>query len=82
MHEVVLMEPEDENYRGVSVSNYFEVFVTRIKDQFLPDVGPDKIKWFNHIRLYNPEFILRTLILDLEWKNEKCINAEWNGDMI
>ena len=79
IHEVVLTGPEDKKYRGVSTSNYFEVFATRIKNQFLHDVSANDIHWFNHLKWKSPEYEDQLLKVELEWEDDHYINAEWKG---
>ena len=62
VHEVVLTEPDDKNYLGVSTTNHFEFFATEIKHKFLQNVSADKIRWFDLLKWKSPDRE------DLEWR--------------
>lgn len=69
--KVILASPVDSNYRGVSVTNYFENFATKIKDKFLANIPLDKIKWFESMTFGTGNNYLHEIELNWDHSN-KC----------
>ncbi|MBI2521208.1 MAG: hypothetical protein HYV97_12345 [Bdellovibrio sp.] len=79
MHEVVLTEPEDKNYRGISTTNYFEVFATDVKNKFLQQVSSDKIQWFDLLKWKIPGLGEQLIAVKLDWKDGQYMDPQWRG---
>jgi len=77
--EVVVCKPKQANYKGISTTNYFENFASKIKRQYLSDKNHEKIKWFDRLDFDLPDTapIEREVTMDFDgWSYS---NASWAG---
>ncbi len=78
-YEVILTEPKESDYKGVSTTNFFEKFATGIKDKFLKEVSAESIEWFDLLKWKNPGFEDQKVRVELTWNGSSYINPEWKG---
>tara|TARA_R110002072_G_scaffold534_8_gene4301 strand:- start:53557 stop:53892 length:336 start_codon:yes stop_codon:yes gene_type:complete len=71
--EVILSNPNLRTYRGVSTTNNFENFSTKIKSIYLSSVDEEEISWFDHMG--------EDLVVPVKMKNDggRYIEPTWGN---
>ncbi|PIP96099.1 MAG: hypothetical protein COW00_20020 [Bdellovibrio sp. CG12_big_fil_rev_8_21_14_0_65_39_13] len=78
-YQVILAKPKLDKYFGKSVTNFFEVFATRIKKKFLANVKASQIDWFNFLEWEAEGFDSFHTLVTLEFDGNNFSNPNWMG---
>lgn len=77
-YEVYMASPMGKEYIGISTTNGFERFATKIKHQYLNHVNPKRIRWVDDISSLEKDERLH-LRVDLDWNGKSFENPRWCG---
>ena len=80
-YHVVLSGSDAENYTGRSVSNHFEHFATAIKKNFLTNVHPKNIKWFEHMNWKDQSLDDLLLSVSMKFSKKEYCNPSWGASI-
>lgn len=75
--EVILCEPDCSEYGGISTTNYFEHFATKIKSELLADTPNRRITWIDRQEYHNPAFKDRELCVAMDFDGSHYSNPRW-----
>jgi hypothetical protein len=78
-HNVILSKPDIENYRGVSTTNYFENFATKVKESFLSQVNPLEIKWYDYQEWSSKNMENPLISVELDYERQTYTNPNFMG---
>ena len=78
-YEVILTEPDDPKYLGISTTNYFEFFATKIKAKLLPNVPAEDIEWFDLMKWKYNSFEDQLLRVFMDWNGNEYQDPRWAG---
>jgi hypothetical protein len=75
--EIIIGDPEEIKYYGISSTNYFEHFATAIKKHYFPNLSTKKIKWLNRFVFptFNNETFIKNVRMDFDGKTYS--NPDW-----
>lgn len=78
--ELILCEPKGIDYKGVSTTNHFEFFATKIKKELFPEVSHEKIFWKDRHEFRNPQaFPTKELKVAMDFDGANYSNPRWYG---
>ena len=77
--EVVLCKPNQANYQGISTTNYFEDFASKIKRQYLSNKDHKNIKWFDRLEFDLSDSIPIEREVTMNFDGWSYSNASWMG---
>lgn len=75
--EVVLCKPDKADYRGISTTNYFEDFASKIKHDLLNNKDHGQIKWFDRLEYDFPDSDVIEAEVKMDFDGYSYSNAQW-----
>jgi hypothetical protein len=78
-YKVIVGVTNDENYIGISTTNYFENFALFIKQKFLQNINHDSIEWVDHMSWKDKSFPDRLVNVSMDYTKNKYSNPSWGG---
>ena len=75
--EVILSEPEGVEYKGVSTTNHFEYFASKIKSEMLADTPNHLIVWKDRLEFHNPAFPDYEAKVVMDYNGALYSNPQW-----